>query len=123
MTEYIERTPELVLAMNAGARAIKNTKRHHGAIYTRDVFSDNPQEIPYLKGAKKLRVASEEPAADVAEVVHGQWIEYPSPHYFKCSECKCTVPYKKAMAIDGERKYKYCPSCWAKMDKSNEPEN
>ena len=33
MPEYIERTEELVLAMNAGARAIENTKRYHGAIY------------------------------------------------------------------------------------------
>lgn len=123
MTEYIERTPELVLAMNAGERAIENTKRYHGAVYTKNVFSEDSQEIPYLQAAKVLRKASDSPAADVAEVVHGQWIEYPRPHYFKCSECKCTVPYKKAMAIDGERKYKYCPNCGAKMDECNEPEN
>ena len=34
MAEYIERTEELMLAMNAGARAIENTKRYHGAVYT-----------------------------------------------------------------------------------------
>ena len=35
MAEYIERTEELMLAMNAGARAIENTRRYHGAIYTK----------------------------------------------------------------------------------------
>ena len=62
-------------------------------------------------------------AVDVALVMHGHWVEYPQAHYFKCSECKCTVPYKKAMAIGGKQKYKYCPNCGAKMDKQNEPEN
>lgn len=39
-------------------------------------------------------------AADVAEVRHGRWIEYPRAHYFKCSECKYTVPYRKAVVED-----------------------
>lgn len=69
MAEYIERTEELMLAMNAGARAIENTKRYHGAAYTKDVFSGIPQGIPYLQAAKVLREVSDTPAADVAEVV------------------------------------------------------
>ena len=73
MAEYIERTEELILAMNAGARAIENTKRYHGAVYTKDVFSESPQEIPYLQAAKVLREASDAPAADVAPVVHKRW--------------------------------------------------
>lgn len=72
MAEYIERTEELILAMNAGARAIENTKRYHGAVYTRDVFSESPQEIPYLQAAKVLREVSDAPAADVAPEVH--WV-------------------------------------------------
>lgn len=75
MAEYIERTEELMLAMNAGARAIENTKRYHGAIYTKDAFSESPQEIPYLQAAKVLREVSDAPAADVAPVV-------------RCKECK-----------------------------------
>lgn len=74
MAEYIERTEELMLAMNAGARAIENTKRYHGTVYTKDVFSESPQEIPYLQAAKVLREVSDAPAADVAPVVHGRWI-------------------------------------------------
>lgn len=69
MAEYIERTEELMLAMNAGARVIENTKRYHGAVYTKDVFSESPQEIPYLQAAKVLREVSDAPAADVAPVV------------------------------------------------------
>lgn len=72
MAEYIERTEELILAMNAGARAIENTKRYHSAVYTKDVFSDNSQEIPYLQAAKVLREVSDAPTADVAPVVH--WV-------------------------------------------------
>ena len=75
MAEYIERTEKLILAMNAGARAIENTKRYHGAVYTKDVFSESPQEIPYLQAAKVLREVSDAPTADVAPVV-------------RCKDCK-----------------------------------
>ncbi len=69
MVEYIERTEELMLAMNAGARAIENTKRYHGAVYTKDVFSESPQEIPYLQAAKVLREVSDAPTVDAVSVV------------------------------------------------------
>ena len=45
MAEYIERTEELMLAMNAGERAIENTRRYHGAIYTKDVFSGSQRMV------------------------------------------------------------------------------
>ena len=61
------------------------------------------------------------PAADVAPVRHGQWIEYtkviiPEPYNkweqaWKCSECGFD---------DGFVAYNYCPSCGAKMDGGNE---
>lgn len=76
MAEYIKRTKELVLAMNAGARAIENTKRYHGAVYTKDLFSDNSQKIPYLLAAKVLREVSDAPAADVAPVVRCKGCKY-----------------------------------------------
>lgn len=53
---------------------------------------------------------------DFAEVVHGRWIEYPVAHYFKCSNCKYTVPYKKAALLNGKRSYTCCPHCHAVMD-------
>lgn len=61
-------------------------------------------------------------AADVAEVRHGEWVEYPRAHYFKCSACKCTVPYRKAVLINEKRQYNYCPNCGARMDKEDEHE-
>ena len=56
------------------------------------------------------------PTADVEPVRHGRWIEYPAAHYYKCSECRYTVPYRKAALMSGKRQYNYCPSCGAKMD-------
>lgn len=108
MAEYIERTEELMLAMNAGARAIENTERYHGAVYTKDVLSDNPQKIPYLLAAKVLREVSDTPAADVAPVVHGRWGDDGSGIII-CSECGrgySLIP----------RYTHYCPNCGAKMD-------
>ena len=110
MAEYIERTEELVLAMNAGARAIENTKRYHSTVYTKDVFSESPQEIPYLQAAKVLRETSDAPAADVAPVVHGMWNNLDGYKTRRvCSVCSWDVPeYGKF--------YSYCPNCGAKMD-------
>lgn len=113
MAEYIERAEELMLAMNAGARAIENTKQYHSSIYTKDVFSESPQEIPYLQAAKVLREVSDAPAADVAPIVHGQWIEKSAPArkiYFECSHCGAQE--NKHTAIKGY----YCWRCGAKMD-------
>lgn len=119
MDEYIERTEELVLAMNAGARAIENTKRYHGAVYSKNVFSDDSQEIPYLLAAKVLREVSDAPAADVTPVVHGcfepcfdengNWRQ----GFAKCSNCG------KEYYAQVINHFGYCPNCGAKMDGGN----
>ena len=57
------------------------------------------------------RDISELPAADVAEVVHGQWIwneegEIDWEQFYRCSNC-------------GDKEYwesNFCPNCGAKMD-------
>ena len=105
MAEYIERTEELMLAMNAGARAIENTRRYHGAIYTKDVFLESPQEIPYLQAAKVLREVSDAPAADVAPVVHGRWVcvDTDTEQFFLCNKCKKKEYWES----------NYCPNCGA----------
>lgn len=115
MAEYIERTEELMLAMNAGARAIENTKRYHGAVYTRDVFSESPQEIPYLQAAKVLRETSDATAADVAPVVHGRWLHTDlAYHWTSLDECSvCGYHDEKRQHLGN---YSYCPNCGAKMD-------
>ena len=111
MADYIKRTEALILAMNAGARAIENTKRYHGASYTRDAFSADSKTIPYLEAARVLREASDAPAADVAEVVHGRWISFLDgdhimpERYYRCSRCGRVE----------SRRQPYC-HCGAKMD-------
>lgn len=59
------------------------------------------------------RVIAEMPAADVAPVVHGRWIEKSSPAikiYFECSHCGAHE--NKHTAIKGY----YCWRCGTKMD-------
>ena len=109
---YTERTEELMLAMNAGARAIENTRRYQGAIYTKDVFLESPQEIPYLQAAKVLREVSDAPAADVDPVVHGRWIAS-HDEFCACSICKYPV-------YVGWNQTNYCPNCGAKMTNAEE---
>ena len=108
MAEYIERTEELMLAMNAGARAIENTRRYHGAIYTKNVFLESPQKIPYLQAAKVLREVSDAPAADVAPVVHGRWVcvDTDTEQFFLCNRCKKKEYWES----------NYCPNCGCRMD-------
>lgn len=108
MAEYIERTEELILAMNAGARAIENTKRYHGAVYTKDVFSESPQEIPYLQAAKVLREVSDAPAADVAPVVRCKDCIYTRKLYgrlvCKYGTCSGCILREDFFCANGERK-------------------
>lgn len=55
------------------------------------------------------------PAADVAEVRHGEWMwdGGVDMHYY-CSLCHHNAYGNTGEIIDGE--YKYCPNCGAKMD-------
>lgn len=115
MAEYIERTEELMLAMNAGARAIENTKRYHGAVYTKDVFSESPQEIPYLQAAKVLRETSDATAADVAPVVRGRW-EHLGGDEWCCSACGCVITTEGSW---DKPTRKCCEDCGEKMDGGN----
>lgn len=112
MAEYIERTEELMLAMNAGARAIENTKRYHGAVYTKDVFSENPQKIPYVLAAKVLREVSDAPAADVAPMVRTLWAHLGGDEWC-CPVCGFVITTEGSW--DKPTK-KYCEDCGAKMD-------
>ena len=47
---------KLFLVLRAGARAIVNNKRLHGAIYCWDIWGESggPKEIPYLEAATLL---------------------------------------------------------------------
>ena len=113
MAEYIERTSELVLATNAGARVIENSKRYHGAFYIRDAFAPDCAKIAYLQAAKVLRDVEEAPAADVAPVRHAEWVVCGDGDNvpWMCSHCGKTTAHKYKVIYG-----KYCPNCGAKMD-------
>ena len=55
------------------------------------------------------------PAADVAPVVHGKWIEqekYTFGVMYDCSICDNRI-------LDNGHSWNYCPNCGAKMDGDN----
>ena len=63
------------------------------------------------------------PAADVATVRHGRWIETPRLYYgakqYECSLCYSDTFWNKHCITE---KYPHCPNCGAKMDLSDECE-
>ena len=70
--------------------------------------------------AKNLQSILDTPAADVAPVVHGRWIDGAEDftcgnHNAECSICRCYVSW------DGcDEDFNYCPNCGAKMDGGND---
>ena len=75
----------------------------------------NPTDIIYLTLITAQKNIRKIPAADVAPVVHGEWIleREPNgkPYCFHCSACDGDFHY-----IGITVKYDYCPNCGAKMD-------
>lgn len=91
--EYIERNA----VVNGIRNAIKN-------------YSDDKSEVNKIT-ASIFEIFAKEfesiPAADVAPVRHGHWIECNYGLTFECSECKYPTEYNLT---------DYCPKCGAKMD-------
>jgi len=57
------------------------------------------------------------PAADVAPVVHGRWLELDDFNfntYYDCSACGESFCFIEG--VPEENLYSYCPNCGAKMD-------
>ncbi len=75
-----------------------------------DVCSD--ENCPMFIAATIDQVIDYEPAADVAPVVHGEWITIDG--ISRCSECGYIPAYDSA--IDDLFYSPYCPNCGAKMD-------
>ena len=99
MAEYIEREAALEICKTE----YQNRLRMHD--YCRDAVAwDIGDEIKAL------------PAADVAPMVHGQWIE--DHDYLKCPECSVMV--KRDFTFFNIGNWNYCPNCGAKMDGGTE---
>lgn len=89
-----------------------------------DTSSDDPEYERYMAQMNERtsfkHLVADFPAADVAEVVHGEWIECdcydPRDTWIKCNLCG------HGTTILMSKKYNYCPNCGAKMDggKANE---
>lgn len=63
----------------------------------------------------------EAPAADVAPVVHGQWIDKPTGRYGQMqSWCSACGKHSGIGGIKSNRHKPYCPNCGAKMDGGTE---
>lgn len=75
-----------------------------------EVCSD--ENCPMFIAATIDQVIDYEPAADVAPVVHGEWITIDG--ISRCSECGYIPAYDSA--IDDLFYSPYCPNCGAKMD-------
>ena len=97
MTEYIEREATIELLRSLGSR---DYRREKGTIQ---------------EAIKMVSFSEYTPAADVAPVRHGRWIDNDAPGYkwaFYCSKCGY---------IDGypfNDRHNYCPNCGARMDGS-----
>ena len=57
---------------------------------------------------------AEIPSADVAPVVHGQWIFDEEEVNFVCPICDAGVP--SCWDYDNENMFRFCPVCGAQMD-------
>ena len=91
MTDYIKRTDAVKIAEKYGLANGSVLGRHTGLA---DCIARDISELP---------------AADVAEVVHGKWVDngIPDSILSGCSVCGFTC---------GSSSFFYCPNCGAKMD-------
>lgn len=91
------------------------------SIYSEVKRHTNPYGKPtldYESGVKVLEMIKREPAADVVEVVHGEWVQNPyCKRIFYCSECGRTVEDGSYNPNPSEH-FPYC-HCGAKMYKEN----
>lgn len=85
--------------------------------YENHTAEESGEHYAYAVALREIRNA---PAADVAEVVHGRWIDGAEDftcgnHNAECSICRCYVSWGGC-----DEDFNYCPNCGAKMDGGND---
>ena len=98
MAEYIEREAAVKVAEKYGLANGSALGRHTGLA---DCIASEIADIP---------------AADVAPVVHGRWVEkekYTFGIMYDCSLCENRI-------LDNGHPWNYCPNCGANMDLEEE---
>lgn len=89
-------------------------------------FEANNARNPYWAPQRVKTLLLRQPAADVAEVVHGRWILHHTVTgnpYTECSNCCTNVAVKTDKGTFAKldmRGIPYCPFCSAKMDGGND---
>ena len=75
--------------------------------------------FPYWQFSKSIKEA---PAADVAPVVHGEWVLVgTNEHDYETSvEEKCSLCGRYVYRYDTQPQDNFCPNCGARMDKEDE---
>lgn len=76
------------------------------------LFRSIADDVAPFNVAMVFRHIHNAPAADVAPVRHGRWIE--DHDYLKCPECGVMVKWDFTFFDIGN--WNYCPNCGAKMD-------
>ena len=85
-------------------------KREYAVDAALDVYYDTP-DID-LSGEKFEAAILKIPAADVAPVRHGRWVE--TEKYTFGIMCDCSLCENRI--LDNGHPWNYCPNCGAKMD-------
>lgn len=79
-------------------------------------FEENNARNPYWTPQRVKTLLLRQPAADVAEVVHGKWF-WADDGYCRCSECTQKAPLVQPLDDEPEAVMtKYYPNCGKKMD-------
>ena len=93
--------------------------------FNHDDMENDGHDFVHLNVARKA--IEEAPAADVAAVVHGEWLNFTGD--FSTAECnQCGELYEVSpdekpcedFFSAFKKFYKFCPNCGAKMDKEDE---
>ena len=82
----------------------------------RKYSTENPSSLGRHSGVADIAMCEVDrlPAADVVEVVHGEWCW--EGKFKACSKCGSYVEWNETL---GANFWKYCPFCGAKMDGGN----